>query len=65
MKKTVFHDRFDLDITLRDAALDADNRPHIAYYELPTNARTSTGTVNYAVGSAPTSVRETDAVPDS
>ena len=27
MKKTVFHDRFDLDITLRDAALDADNRP--------------------------------------
>lgn len=27
MKKTVFHDRFDLDITLRDASLDADNRP--------------------------------------
>lgn len=27
MKKTAFHDRFDLDITLRDAALDPDNRP--------------------------------------
>lgn len=27
MKKTVFHDRFDLDITLRDAALDGENRP--------------------------------------
>ena len=27
MKKSAFHDRFDLDITLRDAALDAENRP--------------------------------------
>ncbi len=27
MKKTAFHDRFDLGITLRDAALDAENRP--------------------------------------
>ncbi len=27
MKNTAFHDRFDLDITLRDAGLDAENRP--------------------------------------
>ncbi len=50
---------------LASLGLDADNRPHIAYYELPDNAQSSTGTVYYAMGSGPTSVSETVAVPHS
>ena len=44
-------------------ALEATGRPHIAYYELAASAPSSTGTVYYAVGSAPTSVSETANLP--
>lgn len=34
-------------------SVDAAGRPHIAFYEVPQNALTSTGTIRYAVGAAP------------
>ena len=40
-------------------ALDSTGRPHLSFFEVPANPRSSTGTVLYAVGPVPTAVAET------
>ena len=49
---------------LASLALATDGTPNIAYYQLPANATSSTGTVYYAVGATPTAVSESAAVPE-